>query len=126
MAALIKRMSIDLLMPEFQVHRLAISAPNRYKVYEIPKKGTDEKREIAQPAREIKKLQYWAIKNVLSSFSVHPAATAYCKGKNILDNAIVHSPTTGRKRIRSVSPSPFTSPVKGFAASDTTPHPVSQ
>lgn len=91
MAALIKRMSIDLLMPEFQVHRLAISAPNRYKVYEIPKKGTDEKREIAQPAREIKKLQYWAIKNVLSSFSVHPAATAYCKGKNILDNAIVHS-----------------------------------
>ncbi len=78
-------------MPEQQVDRIARSAPHRYKVYQIPKKASLEKRTIAQPAREVKSLQYWVLEHVLASLPVHDAATAYRPGSSILKNAEVHA-----------------------------------
>jgi retron-type reverse transcriptase len=68
------------------------SAPYRYKVYDIPKREPGKTRTIAQPAREVKPLQYWVMENILSKFPIHPAATAYRKGRNIADNAQPHAP----------------------------------
>jgi hypothetical protein len=48
-------------------------------------------RTIAQPAKEVKKLQYWVIKNIFPYFPIHSAATAYISGKNILNNSEVHA-----------------------------------
>src|ERR1700679_3449152 len=90
MSQLLDRLSTDLVIPMKDLVYLIRSAPHRYKVYEIPKKTPGKTRTIAQPAREVKPLQYWVIENVLSAFPVHPAATAYRKGRNILDNAIPH------------------------------------
>jgi retron-type reverse transcriptase len=91
MSNLIERLANDLALPSNDLLYLIKSAPYRYKVYEIPKKNPSKKRTIAQPAREVKPLQYWAMKNVLSVFPIHPAAVAYRKGKSILDNAAPHA-----------------------------------
>ena len=69
---------------------LVRSAPHRYKTYPIPKRKAGEFRIIAQPAREVKALQYWVMHHVLSRFAVHPAATGYREGLNIADNALRH------------------------------------
>jgi len=90
MESIVSRLSRDLLIPEAQLRSLARSAPYRYKVYTIPKKTAGERRTIAQPAREVKILQRWIVANVLADFPVHPSATAYLKGRNILDNARRH------------------------------------
>jgi hypothetical protein len=63
----------------------------RYKVYHIPKRTPGQFRTIAQPAREVKALQYWVMTNFLAQFPVDPAATAYREGKTIADNARPHA-----------------------------------
>lgn len=83
--------SKDTLLPKGVVENLINSAPYRYKLYHIPKKSGKGVRLIAQPAREIKKLQYWVIDNILKNFPIHPSATAYQKGKNIKYNVTPHS-----------------------------------
>lgn len=84
-------LSRDLALPPKDLVYLVNSAPYRYKVYEIAKKAPGKKRTIAQPAKELKPLQYWLMENVLSAFPIHPAAVAYRKGRNILDNAAPHA-----------------------------------
>jgi RNA-directed DNA polymerase len=91
MSDLLQKLSADLVMPIGDVLYLIRSAPYRYKVYDIPKRTPGQFRTIAQPAREIKPLQYWVMKNVLGDFPIHSAATAYRKGKNIADNAKAHT-----------------------------------
>ena len=90
MSDLLDRLSNDLVLPPNDLLYLVKSAPYRYKVYEIAKKAPGKTRMIAQPAREVKALQYWVMENVLATFPVHPAALAYRKGKSILDNALPH------------------------------------
>jgi RNA-directed DNA polymerase len=92
MSNLLQRMSRDLVLPPDDLLYLVKSAPYRYKVYEIAKKAPGKKRTIAQPAREVKPLQYWVMKNVLMAFPIHPAAVAYRNGRSILDNAAPHAP----------------------------------
>jgi hypothetical protein len=92
MSKLIGMLSNDLGLPSRDLAYLVRSAPHRYKVYEIPKKTPGKKRTIAQPAKEVKPLQYWVMNNVLSAFPVHQAATAYRRGRSILDNAGPHAP----------------------------------
>lgn len=70
--------------------KLIRSSPMRYKVYSIPKRAPGKFRKIAQPAREVKALQYWVMRNVLSKLPIHPAAKAYCNGLNIVDNVRPH------------------------------------
>jgi len=84
-------MSADLLIPKEKLDYLIRSAPHRYKVYKIPKRSGAGMRTIAQPAKEVKKIQYWVIRNIFPSFPVHQSASAYITGKNILNNAETHS-----------------------------------
>jgi RNA-directed DNA polymerase len=79
-----------MLLSQSELMKLIRSAPRRYKVYRIPKRAPNQFRVIAQPAREVKALQYWVIENVLEQFPVHPSATGYRKGLNIADNAGPH------------------------------------
>ncbi len=71
------------------ITRIVSTAPKRYKVYEIPKRGAGT-RTIAQPSRELKALQRLVIDTVLSQYPVHSAAMAYEKGRSILKNAQAH------------------------------------
>lgn len=91
MGKLLQAMSGDLLVSLYDLEYLVKSAPYRYKVYKIDKRKPGEKREIAQPAREVKRLQYWVMENVLKHCPVHSAALAYRKGKSILHNAQAHA-----------------------------------
>ena len=84
-------MSTDLLIPKERLDYLIRSAPYRYKIYQIPKRSGTGLRTIAQPAKEVKNLQYWVIKNIYPYLPVHPTATGYMTGKNILNNSEVHS-----------------------------------
>lgn len=90
-SSLLGRISLDLLLPEDRLDYLIQSAPYRYKVYSIPKRSGTGGRIIAQPAKEIKRIQYWVIEHIFESFSIHPAATAYIDGKNIRLNAYPHA-----------------------------------
>jgi hypothetical protein len=76
------------LAPSFLLG-LAGTASHRYKEYRIPKR-TGGERTIHHPAREIKLLQYWLLRNILVSLPVHPLATAYRKECNIRLNAASH------------------------------------
>ncbi|AOF96839.1 retron St85 family RNA-directed DNA polymerase [Sphingobium sp. RAC03] len=76
-------------MAHDDVLRIIRSAPQRYKVFSIPKRSGGT-REIAQPARELKVLQRVLVDSILCNLPVHSAATAYRKGRSILDNAIPH------------------------------------
>jgi RNA-directed DNA polymerase len=69
--------------------RIISTAPVRYKQYTIPKRKGGE-RIIAQPSREVKALQRYILDHKLSTLPVHPAATGYVKGQNILQNAAYH------------------------------------
>jgi RNA-directed DNA polymerase len=76
------------LTPPFLL-KLAASASHRYKEYKIPKK-TGGERTIHHPAREIKLLQYWLLRNLVVNLPVHPLATAYRKESSIRENAALH------------------------------------
>jgi len=91
MSRLLEGLSSEFAIPMNDLVYLVRSAPYRYKVYEIAKRTPGKKRTIAQPARELKPLQYWVMENVLNAFPIHPAATAYRKGRNIADNALPHA-----------------------------------
>lgn len=70
--------------------RLIRSAPKRYKRFSIPKR-TGGKREIAQPASELKVVQSVIVEKILSGLPVHPSATAYVEGSSIRINALRHA-----------------------------------
>jgi RNA-directed DNA polymerase len=72
------------------VEAIIASAPFRYKTYEIPKRSGDGTRTIAQPSREVKRLQRVALERFLSELPVHPAAHAYQRRLSILTNAAAH------------------------------------
>jgi retron-type reverse transcriptase len=91
MSDLLARLGVAVLLPQRELLRLIRSAPYRYKVYRIPKRAPGEFRTIAQPAREVKALQYWVMKHVLNKFAVHPSATAYRKHVSIVRNAKPHA-----------------------------------
>lgn len=74
----------------FDVRRIVISAPKRYKTYLIPKRSGGL-REIAQPAREVKILQRIFVGRFLSQMPVHQCAMAYREKTSILHNAVAHS-----------------------------------
>jgi RNA-directed DNA polymerase len=88
---LLSKISRELFIPPDDLRYLALSAPYRYKVYEIKKRQPMKTRTIAQPAREVKRLQYWVISAILKQFPIHSAALAYRKGKSILSNARPHA-----------------------------------
>lgn len=93
MGELLKNMSIYTGLSPSDVLQIVKTAPRRYKTYFIKKKSGGL-REIAQPARELKALQYVLMETFLSQLPVHAAAAAYRPGKSIADNAREHSGST--------------------------------
>ncbi|HEI8570427.1 TPA: retron St85 family RNA-directed DNA polymerase [Morganella morganii] len=67
-----------------------ISAPRKYKVFYIDKKNSSEKREVAQPSKEIKQIQLAIIKTLLVNIPIHSCAKAYMINSSIYDNALPH------------------------------------
>ena len=84
---LVKQLAKHLRKSEPEVIRFLSDAPNKYRVYKIPKRSYGH-RVIAQPSKELKIYQRAFLE--LYKFPVHQSATAYCKGKSIKDNASAH------------------------------------
>ena len=90
MSALINVLQQSLGIDAMSIRRIIATAPERYKVYSIPKRGGAGRRIIAQPAKEVKALQRILIRTYLSKLPVHPGAFAYVPGKSIRTNAATH------------------------------------
>ena len=88
---LLGKISEDLLLPRDRLEYLIKSAPHRYKVYPVAKRSGQGVRMIAQPAREVKRLQYWVIRSIFPLFPIHDSAMGYMLGKNILSNTEPHA-----------------------------------
>lgn len=72
-----------------EVIQLVLSAPYRYKHYQIPKR-TGGVRDIYHPAAELKTIQRWLVSNVFSNLPLHDAVCSYRKGVNIRQHAEKH------------------------------------
>ena len=78
----------------FSEHELIVliaTAPSRYKVHYIEKRGGRGRREIAQPTNEIKFLQRMLVKYELATLPIHDAAIAYRTGLSIAHHARPHA-----------------------------------
>jgi RNA-directed DNA polymerase len=84
--ALWRETGLDLV----SIQRIIATAPERYKVYSVPKRGGG-RRIIAQPAKELKALQRALVNLYLSRLPVHPSAMAYVLGRSIRMNAATHA-----------------------------------
>lgn len=84
---LVKQLARHLGKSEYEISLFLVDAPNKYRVYKIPKR-TYGHRVIAQPSKELKKYQRAFLD--IYPFPVHNAAMAYCEGKSIKDNAQAH------------------------------------
>ncbi|UMM09624.1 retron St85 family RNA-directed DNA polymerase [Gluconobacter frateurii] len=71
------------------IRHIISSAEVSYKTYTIPKRSGGM-RVISQPSRQVKILQQAIINRILLNLPIHESATAYRKGKSILDNAHPH------------------------------------
>lgn len=89
MSTLIKKLSAETGLLEYQVERIVLNAPERYKHYRIKKKNGGY-RNISQPAKELKLIQRSFTSLFLLDFPVHEAAKAYRHGISIRDNAFAH------------------------------------
>lgn len=87
---LLKSLSIDLGMLPGQLLQIIQTSPLRYKVFTIPKRDGSP-RVIAQPAREVKAIQRWMVKDLSPVLPLHLAATAYRPGASIKKNAAIHA-----------------------------------
>lgn len=91
MSDLIDKVSAMLGLTRSACLSIAISAPKRYKVFDIPKRNGKGVRTIAQPAREVKAIQRALVTILGDRLPVHRAATAYKQGASILGNALPHA-----------------------------------
>jgi len=85
----LQRMSTDLAMMPSHLAKIIQTAPLRYKLFEIPKKAGGM-REVAQPAREVKAIQRWVVREIGTKLPIHDSATAYREGASIRKNAEAH------------------------------------
>lgn len=91
MSDLIAEVSILLGLSRSACESISRTAPNRYKVFYIPKKNGKDVRLVAQPAREVKAVQRLIIQLIEGRLPIHDAATAYRPGGSILKNAQPHA-----------------------------------
>lgn len=83
-------LATELGLGDWAATQLIRTAPERYKVFQIDKRNGD-KREIAQPASELKVVQRAIVEKWLKKLPVHPCATAYGEGTSIRLNAGRHA-----------------------------------
>lgn len=86
---LVQLLSKTANIDENKLVRLAETASARYKLYTIPKR-TGGTRLIEHPSKEIKAIQRWITRVLISQFNVHESATAYRIGTGIRANAERH------------------------------------
>lgn len=87
--SLLSRLAFSTGMLPDQLMTVIRTAPLRYKKYLIPKKNGGV-RLVAQPAREVKSLQYFILSEIEDVLPVHDAAFAYRRGRSIRANAEGH------------------------------------
>lgn len=87
--SLLTDIAIDTGLSVHDVRRIILTAPARYKTFQINKRN-NEKRTIAQPSRELKVIQHSIMRLVLNKLRVHDSAMAYVRNKSIADNAKIH------------------------------------
>lgn len=90
-ASLFQRLLARAPFSEHELVVLIATAPSRYKVHYMEKRGGRGRREIAQPTKEIKFLQRMLVKHELSDLPIHDAAVAYRTGLSIADYARPHA-----------------------------------
>lgn len=83
----IEKLALKVNKSEIEVADFLRNAPQKYKVYTIPKR-TSGHRVIAQPSKELKEYQRAFLE--LQNFPVHDSAMAYRNGLSIKDNAQKH------------------------------------
>jgi RNA-directed DNA polymerase len=86
---LVAKIAAGLSLTTKYVALVARTASYRYKTYQIPKKAGGF-RTINHPARELKLIQRWLIKNLFERLPTHKSATAYKKGASVYRNAAMH------------------------------------
>ncbi len=86
---LVTRMAADLGMMPAHLQTIIRTAPLRYKKFHI-RKRSGGMREVAQPAREVKAIQRWLVRELEPRLPIHAAATAYREGSSIRRNAENH------------------------------------
>lgn len=79
-----------LFLSDEEARRYIVTIPRRYKKYNISKRNGKGYRLIAQPARQVKSLQYAVLKHINDELKVHESALAYESGKGIRANALIH------------------------------------
>lgn len=82
-------LSTELATTKEQINQFALLAPNKYKIYSIPKR-TSGSRVIAHPSKLLKNYQRKIIQLLTEVLPVHEAACAYKKGTGIKHNAMKH------------------------------------
>ncbi|MEE2953012.1 MAG: retron St85 family RNA-directed DNA polymerase [Pseudomonadota bacterium] len=90
MTELIRTLAFKTGMPEGRIRTIIRSAPERYKIFYVDKKSGRGKREIAQPARELKFIQRETLSIYAERLPLHDACIAYRAGLSIRDNALIH------------------------------------
>jgi RNA-directed DNA polymerase len=90
MSELVSIISKSTGLSEFDVMRVILTAPNRYKEYTIDKRSGG-KRLIAHPAAELKAIQRCVVERVLKDLPIHECATAYEPKASIKKNASKHA-----------------------------------
>lgn len=84
-------MSSILSMDKEDILKFSKTSPYRYKVYQIPKRSSDEMRTIAQPSKELKFIQNILKSNILEKIlPIHSRAFAYKDNVSIKNNAYEH------------------------------------
>lgn len=89
MTSLVSRISDDLCLDEKYVASIICRSNRYYKEYSIPKKDGSVRR-IAQASPELKTLQYWIVRNVLTLFPISASSFAYKRGDSIKRHAEFH------------------------------------
>ncbi|NVM93290.1 hypothetical protein FHT32_006987 [Variovorax sp. SG517] len=89
MDSIVSKISGDLKIPIATLEIAIRLAKTRCRKFSILKKNGDT-RQIIQPSVKVKPILSWLSLNVLNSLPVHDAATAFRRGKSILDNTSKH------------------------------------
>ncbi|WP_315717491.1 MULTISPECIES: retron St85 family RNA-directed DNA polymerase [unclassified Bradyrhizobium] len=89
--SLIRELVEEIGLSATAIQRIVLTAPARYKVYNIPKRHGMGSRTIAQPSRELKAIQHYILQKKLTKYKVHDSSMAYVRGRNIRQNAERHA-----------------------------------
>lgn len=90
---ILQYISDSLLISKKEVIAFSLSAPYRYKIYQIPKRNSNKLRTIAHPSKELKFIQRIIVSYLSDILPVHDNAYAYKKGSSIKENAEIHLST---------------------------------